>query len=289
MPDQVGAGPFEAVSALTKQIPIVTLCSILGIDDSRRDDLIRWSDLLIGSDDPDFVDPAYADFTPQERRMLPFGHPASLDAFALGRELAEDRRRAPKDDIVTLLVQGAVNERPLSEEEFLNYFLMLVVAGNETTRHTMSHLLVALAEHPGEWARFRRDALNPRLAVGEALRWATPVHFVRRVAVEPVELGNVTIAAGEKVAMYFASANRAEGWFDKPDEFCIDRARNPHMAFGGGAHFCLGNFVAQLQLRVLLEEMARRVEAVELASPPSRLRSNHVHGIKAVELSLRAA
>lgn len=284
-----GAGPFEAVSALTKQIPIVTLCSILGIDDSRRDDLIRWSDLLIGSDDPDFVDPAYADFTPEERRMLPFGHPASLDAFALGRELAEDRRRAPKDDIVTLLVQGAVNQRPLNEEEFLNYFLMLVVAGNETTRHTMSHLLVALAEHPGEWARFRRDALNPRLAVGEALRWATPVHFVRRVAVEPVELGNVTIAAGEKVAMYFASANRAEGWFDKPDEFCIDRARNPHMAFGGGgAHFCLGNFVAQLQLRVLLEEMASRIETVELAGPPSRLRSNHVHGIKAVELTLRA-
>jgi cytochrome P450 len=284
-----GAGPFEAVSALTKQIPIVTLCSILGVDERRRDDLIRWSDLLIGSDDPDFVDPAYADFTVEERRMLPFGHPASLDAFALGRELAEDRRRAPQDDIVSLLVQGEIDQRPLNAEEFLNYFLMLIVAGNETTRHTMSHLLVALAEHPGEWSRFRRDALNPRLAVGEALRWATPVHFVRRVAVEPVELGGVTIAAGEKVVLYFASANRAEGWFDEPDVFCIDRARNPHMAFGGGGpHFCLGNFVAQLQLRVLLEEMAPRVDAVELAGQPSRLRSNHVNGIKSVEVSLRA-
>ncbi|MDF8333771.1 cytochrome P450 [Novosphingobium cyanobacteriorum] len=285
-----GAGPFEAVSTLTKQIPIVTLCSILGVDDSRRDDLVRWSDLLIGSDDPDFVDPAYAHFTPQERRMLPFGHPASLDAFALGRELAEARRQSPQDDIVTLLVQGKVDQRPLNADEFLNYFLMLVVAGNETTRHTMSHLLVALAENPGEWARFRRDSLNPRLAVGEALRWATPVHFVRRVAVAPVEMAGVTIEAGEKVAMYFASANRAENWFEEPDTFRIDRARNPHVAFGGGGpHFCLGNFVAQLQLRVLIEEMASRVASVELAGQPSRLRSNHVNGIKSVELQFHAA
>lgn len=285
-----GAGQFEAVSRLTKQIPIVTLCSILGVDDSRRDDLVRWSDLLIGSDDPDFVDPAYAHFTAEERRMLPFGHPASLDAFALGRELAEARRRSPQDDIVTLLVQGQVDQRPLNADEFLNYFLMLVVAGNETTRHTMSHLLVALAENPGEWARFRRDSLNPRLAVGEALRWATPVHFVRRVAVAPVEMAGVTIEAGEKVAMYFASANRAENWFEEPDTFRIDRARNPHVAFGGGGpHFCLGNFVAQLQLRVLIEEMASRVASVELAGEPSRLRSNHVNGIKSVELQLHAA
>jgi cytochrome P450 len=282
-----GAGPFEAVSQLTKQIPIVTLCSILGVDDARRDDLVRWSDLLIGSDDPDFIDPAYAHFTDEERRMLPFGHPASLDAFALGRELAQARRREPREDIVTLLVQGQVGGRPINEDEFLNYFLMLVVAGNETTRHTMSHLLVALAEHPGEWNRFCQERPNPRLAVQEALRWATPVHFVRRVATEPVTLGGVEIAAGEKVAMYFASANRAETWFDAPDMFRIDRERNPHMAFGGGGpHFCLGNFVAQLQLRILLEEMAPRVKAVELVGAPDRLRSNHVNGIKAVELAL---
>lgn len=286
----VGAGPFEAVSRLTKQIPIATLCSILGVAEDRRDDMIRWSDLLIGSDDPDFHDPAYADFPEAERRLLPFGHPASLDAFALGRELAEMRRREPRDDIVTLLVQGRVGERPLNDDEYLNYFLMLVVAGNETTRHTMSHLLVALAENPGEWARFRRDSCNPRLAVGEALRWATPVHFVRRVAKERVELGGATIAAGDKVAMYFASANRAEQWFDEPSRFCIDRQKNPHLAFGGGgAHFCLGNFVAQLQLRILLEEMAQRVAAVELHQAPDRLRSNHVHGIKGVSLSLQPA
>lgn len=283
-------GPIEAVSQLTKQIPIVTLCGILGIDDSLREDIIRWSDLLIGSDDPEFDDPAYVHYTEAERRLLPFGHPASLDAFALGRELAEARRQEPRDDITTLLVQARIDGRPLSEVEFLNYFLMLVVAGNETTRHTMSHLLVALAENPGEWDRFRRDTLNPRLAVGEALRWATPVHFVRRVAVAPVELGGAAIAPGDKVAMYFVSANRAEGWFDQPERFCIDRSKNPHMAFGGGgAHFCLGNFVAQLQLRILVEEMATRVGWVELHSAPNRLRSNHVNGVKSVSLSLHGA
>ncbi len=283
----VGTGSFEAVIRLTKQIPIATLCAILGVPDSRRDDMIRWSDLLVGSDDPDFIDPAYAAFPEAERRLLPFGHPASLDAFALGRELAEARRREPRDDIVTMLVQGEVDQRPLTEDEFLNYFLMLVVAGNETTRHTMSHMLIALANHPEEWDRFRSEGINSRLAVNEILRWATPVHFVRRVAVGRVELGGATIEPGDKVAMYFASANRDEDWFEQPDCFRIDREKNPHMAFGGGGpHFCLGNFVAQLQLRVLLEEMSSRVRAIELSGPVDRLRSNHIHGIKGVSIIL---
>lgn len=286
----VGGGSFEAVSRLTKQIPIATLCGILGVPENRRDDMIRWSDLLIGSDDPDFIDPAYADFPEEERRMLPFGHPASLDAFALGRELAEARRREPRDDIVTSLVQGEIDGRPLSEDEFLNYFLMLVVAGNETTRHTMSHMLIALAAQPEEWARFRAEAKNPKLAVAETLRWATPVHFVRRVATRRVTLRDAVIEAGDKVAMYFASANRDAAWFDQPDRFWLDRERNPHMAFGGGGpHFCLGNFVAQLQLRILLEELALRVRAIELDGPVDRLRSNHIHGIKAVNLALLPA
>lgn len=283
----VGSGGFEAVSALTKQIPIRTLCAVLGIPESRQDDMIRWSDLLIGSDDPDFDDPAYAHFPAEERRLLPFGHPASLDAFALGRELAEARRVEPREDIVTMLVQGEVDGRPLTESEFLNYFLMLVVAGNETTRHTMTHLLLALADHPDEWNRYRAGARNARLAVGEALRWATPVHFVRRVATVPVDLGGVAIAPGEKVAMYFASANRDEAWFEAPARLMLDREKNPHMAFGGGGpHFCLGNFVAQLQLRILIEELAPRVRAVRRTGPLDRLRSNHIHGIKAAQIEL---
>jgi cytochrome P450 len=153
----------------------------------------------------------------------------------------------------------------------------------------MTHTLVALAEHPGEWQRFRAGGINPRLAAGEALRWATPVHFVRRIATRDGELGGAHIRTGDKVAMYFASANRDEQQFERPDRFLIDRARNPHMAFGpGGPHFCIGNFVAQLQLRILLEELAARVQRIELAGPPDRLRSNHVNAIKALELELIA-
>lgn len=286
----IDAGPFDAVSLLSKQLPISTLCSLLGVPAARQEDMIRWSDLLIGSDDPDFVDPAYADFPEDERRMLPFGHPASLDAFAMGRELAKARRISPQNDVVSVLANATVDGRPLTDNEFCNYFLMLVVAGNETTRHSISHGLAALADNPGEWARFRAEALNPRLATSEIVRWASPVFFVRRVAMRDAQLMGANIRAGDKVAMYFISGNRDEAHFDQPDRFIIDRAQNPHMGFGkGGPHYCLGNHVAQLQIRILLEEMALRVARIEVEGPMDRLRSNHVHGVKSLPISLHSA
>ena len=282
----VDAGPFEAVETLTKQVPIITLCSLLGIAVDRTADLIRWSDLLIGSDDPDFVDPMVAHYSEEERGMMPFGHPAALLAFEMGRELAADRRATPRSDVITMLVQAQVDGRPLTEDEFLNYFLMLVVAGNETTRHTMSHGLRALAEHPDQWDRFRAGGITSQTATDEILRWASPVHFVRRIATRDAELGGSRIAKGDKVAMYFASGNRDAKHFDDPDRFDIGRAKNPHMAFGkGGPHFCLGNYVAQLQVRVLLEEMAKRVARVEATGRVSLLRSNHIHGVKALDMA----
>lgn len=175
------AGPFEAVETLTKQVPIFTLCALLGIPTERTADLIRWSDLPIGSDDPDFVDPIFERYSEVERRMMPFGHPAALRAFEMGRELAADRRANPRDDVITMLVQAEVDGRPLTEDEYLNHFLMLVVAGKETTRHTMSHGLRALADHPGEWERFRAGGIAAQTAADEILRWASPVQFVRRV------------------------------------------------------------------------------------------------------------
>lgn len=283
----VGQGSFEAVSEVTKQLPIYTLCGLLGVPEDRREDMIRWSDLLIGSDDPDFVDPAFADYPEEERRLLPFGHPASLDAFELGRSVAEDRRKNPQDDIITALVQAEVDGRPLTDDEFCNYFLMLVVAGNETTRHTLSHGFKALADHPEEWDRFRKGGLDAKLATQEVLRWASPVHFVRRIATCDTELNGARIAKGDKVAMYFGSGNRDEAHFDDPHRFKLDRTPNLHMAFGkGGPHFCLGNAVAQMQIRIMLEEMAKRVTSVELTGEWDRLRSNHIHGVKALPLAL---
>ena len=280
----VGAGELDLVASLNKKLPISTLCLLLGVPDERQDDMIRWSDLLIGSDDPDFKDPAFDGFSAEEARMLPFGHPASLDAFELGLELAEARRKDPRDDIITTLATAEVDGRPLTKDEYCNYFLMLVVAGNETTRHTISHGLTALANFPEEWTRFCNEGIDSVLITNEILRWASPVHFVRRVATSDISLSGADIKKGDKVAMYYPSGNRDETKFNDPQKFLIDRDETPHMAFGkGGPHFCLGNQMAKLQIRLLLEEMQKRgVKKVELASPPDRLRSNHIHGIKAL-------
>ncbi|CAN7609623.1 cytochrome P450 [Duganella sp. LjRoot269] len=277
----VNSPEVDVVGELAKQLPIFTLCRLLGVPEERRDDMIRWSDLLIGSDDPDFVDPAAAAYPPEKRRLLPFGHPASLAAFELGRELAEARRVHAAPDIVTRLANGTYDGRQLTDDEFCNYFLMLLVAGNETTRHSISHGIKALADFPDQWAHFRNGGIDSRVAADEIFRWASSVHFVRRVAVRDIELSGAHIAAGDKVAMYFASGNRDDAHFDQPHRFRIDRTPNQHMAFGkGGPHFCLGTHVAKLQVRILLEEMAKRVAAIELAGPVDRLRSNHIHGIK---------
>jgi cytochrome P450 len=271
----------DVVSVLAKQLPIFTLCRLLGVPENRRDDMIRWSDLLIGSDDPDFIDPAAAAYPEAQRRLLPFGHPASLDAFELGLELAKARRVQAAEDVVTRLAHGTYDGRELTEQEFCNYFLMLVVAGNETTRHSISHGMKAFADFPDQWQRFRSGTVDSKVAAEEIFRWASPVHFVRRIAVTDTELAGVSIAAGDKVAMYFTSGNRDEAHFADPHRFIIDRTPNQHMAFGrGGPHFCLGNHVARLQVRILLEEMAKRVTSIELTGPVDRLRSNHVHGLK---------
>lgn len=285
----LNAGSVDMVSALSKQLPILTLCRLLGVPEERRDDMIRWSDLLIGSDDPDFVDPAAAAYSPEQRRLMSFGHPASLDAFKLGLELARERRVHPTADIITRLVKGKYEGRDLTEQEYCNYFLMLVVAGNETTRHSISHGLKAFADFPDEWQRFRRGDVDAKTASDEIFRWATPVHFVRRVAVTDTELSGACIEAGDKVALYYASGNRDEAQFEAPHRFTIDRSPNHHMAFGyGGPHFCLGTHVARLQVRVLFEQMRKRVAAVELTGPVDRLRSNHVHGIKQLPARFRA-
>lgn len=284
------SGEVDMVGALAKQLPIFTLCRLLGVPQERREDMIRWSDLLIGSDDPDFVDPAVAAYTPEQLRLMSFGHPASLDAFKLGMELARARRVDPANDIISVLCQGRYEGRELTEQEFCNYFLMLVVAGNETTRHSISHGLKAFADHPEQWQRFRQGDIDARVAADEVFRWATPVHYVRRIATRDVELAGARIAAGDKVAMYYASGNRDEARFEQPQQFRIARTPNDHMAFGrGGPHFCLGTHLAKLQVRVLLEEMRQRVAAVHLSGPADRLRSNHVHGIKRLPARFEAA
>lgn len=287
--EAIGRGTCDAVAIVSARLPILTLCQIMGIPPDRRDDMIRWSDAVIGSDDPEFHDPAVEDVPTDQRRLLPFDHPASLEAFELGRELAAERRGHPADDVVTALANGQTSGRDLTDREFCNYFLMLVVAGNETTRHSISHGLHALATNPGEWSRFRAGAVDAHVAADEVLRWASAVHFVRRVATRDTVLGAAEVRAGEKVVMYYASANRDEKHFCEPQRFYIDRSPNNHIGFGrGGPHFCLGAHLARLQVGVVLEELARRVRRLEVAGQPDRLRSNHINGIKHLPITFVA-
>jgi cytochrome P450 len=196
--------------------------------------------------------------------------------FAFGRRLAAARRAEPRDDIITQLAF-----EPLTQREFDVYFVLLATAGNETTRHTITHGLLALLEHPDELARLRDDPSLGRTAADEMLRWATPVHHFRRTAAVDTELGGKEIRAGDKVTTWFVSGNRDEDVFDEPFRFDVARTPNRHMAFGpGGVHHCMGAHLARMEVRIAFEELLARVREIEATGPPERLRSNFFNGIK---------
>jgi cytochrome P450 len=190
--------------------------------------------------------------------------------------MAAERRKHPRDDIITQLAF-----EPLNQREFDVYFVLLATAGNETTRHTITHGLLGLLEHPDELERLRRDPSLFPSAAEEMLRWATPVHHFRRTTTQDTELAGTAIPAGAKVTTWFASGNRDETVFDDPDRFDVGRSPNKHMAFGpGGIHHCMGAHLARMELRIAFEELLKRVRSIEATGPAERLRSNFFNGIK---------
>jgi cytochrome P450 len=203
------------------------------------------------------------------------------------RDLIAQRRLDPREDLVSDLIGGDVDGRPLTEEQLVSYCELLVEAGNETTRNAISGGLVAFAEHPGEWTRLRE---HPELlpdAVEEVLRWVSPISHFTRTATEDYELRGTTIRAGEQVALYFASANRDEDVFDEPFAFRIDRRPNPHLAFGFGEHFCMGAQLARAELETIFRHLLGRAAAFEVVGPIERLSSIVNGSIKRLPLRLR--
>jgi cytochrome P450 len=281
----IGAGPVDAVAEIAARIPIRLLCALLGVPGEAAGDLVRWGNELIGQDDPDYG-PALDAAERARWRDLPFGHPSSLKLLELAAALRAERLARPCEDLLTRMAHGEVEGRRLSEAEFGTFFLMLVIAGNETTRHTLSAGLLALAEHPDQWALLRgTDAAS--VAAEEVLRWSTPINFHRRTATRDTELRGRRIRAGDKLGMSFASANRDERVFDRPDLLDLRRRPNDHVTFGkAGPHFCLGAALARLEVRLVLEELAARVRRIERAGPLRRLRSNHINGLKELPLVL---
>jgi cytochrome P450 len=275
-------GEFDFVKEISADFPIQVLARLLGVPETDTGQLISWGNRIIGNTDPEYADVLLSDADSDRYKHLPFRSPASLEVFEYGRELARQRRGGDGDDLVSKLVNRTpIDGEPLSATEFDNYFLLLVVAGNETTRHAISHSMLALLRNPDQLALLQRHPELIPTAVEEMLRWASPIYHFRRTATRDVELRGQRIKAGDKVVMWFASGNRDEDVFVDPYDFDVTRQPNDHVTFGkGGPHFCLGNNLARLEMRLMFETLLPRVERVELAGEVTRVRSNFVNGIK---------
>ncbi|MFD0900331.1 cytochrome P450 [Actinomadura sediminis] len=267
----VRAPRFEVVADLASELPLLVLADLLGVDRRDRHLLYRWSNHLVGFDDPEY---GGGDV---EVYRATFG-----EAFAYALRLAARRRDDPAGDLVSLLANAEVDGRRLTDREFCNFWLLLVVAGNETTRHLISGALQALHDHPAERERLVSGAVPMASAVEELIRWVTPIMQFRRTAVRDTTLGGRPIRAGDKVVMYYASANRDPAVFDAPDALDLARDPNPHLAFGTGPHFCLGAHLARLELTALLTALGPNLARFEPLGPAVRLESNFVNGVKSM-------
>lgn len=268
-------GEVDFVTEIAAPLPLYVICELLGAPVTDRDKLFTWSNRMIGAQDPDYAS------APEE------GGAAAMEVYAYANQLAAQRRAAPRDDIVTKLIQPDEHGETLDENEFDLFVLLLVVAGNETTRNAASGGMLALFNHPDQWVRLARDPSLARTAADEIVRWASPVNLFRRTATTDLRLGDKQIREDDKVVVFYSSANRDSAIFPNAETFDIARDPNPHIGFGGGgAHFCLGNHLAKLELRILFEQLARRYPKLRQTGPATHLRSNFINGIKSLPVQL---
>jgi cytochrome P450 len=282
---------FDFVEEIAKQLPIRVLARLLGAPDSDTEPLIAWGDRMIGNTDPELADVLHDSPESERYRMLPFRSPAALELFEYGHRLAAERRSDPQDDLISKLVHAEIEGERLTEREFDTMFLILVVAGNETTRQAIAHGMLALVEHPEEWRRLRDDSdLVWGAGADEILRWSSPVLHFRRTATRDVELGGKTIRAGDKVVVWYVSANFDEDVFEEPLRFDAGRRPNPHVTFGGGGpHYCLGAHLAKLEVQVMFDMLLPRIAELELTAPPQRMRTNFTNALKRMPVRVKEA
>jgi cholest-4-en-3-one 26-monooxygenase len=271
----VGKGSIDLVTEVSAEMPLIVIAELMGIPSEDRGKVFDWSNRMVGAEDPEYgVNPEMA----------------GMELYAYAEELARRRLADPQEDIVTALLTGEVDGERLDPLEFNLFFMLLAVAGNETTRNLITGGMLALIEHPEQRTRLLADPSLLPSAVEEMLRWVSPVNYFRRTATRDAEIRGVPIRAGEKVTLWYPSANRDEDQFPDPDAFDVGRTPNEHVAFGGrGPHHCLGANLARLEILVMFEELLWRIPDMELAGPVERLQMNLINGIKHMPVTLRAS
>lgn len=268
--DAVAKRDIDFVVDVAAELPLEVIAELIGVPSEDRHKIFEWSNKMVGSEDPEYI-------VSEEEVME-----AQVEMFLYAQQLADRHREHPQSDIITKLLESEIDGDHLSDMDFNLFFLLLSVAGNETTRNAVSHGMRAFLENPDQYEKLVEDPAG-RMdgAVEEILRWATPVLFFRRNATQDFELRGHRIKEGDKIALWYISANRDEDVFEDPFRFDIERDPNPHIAFGGGGpHFCLGAQLARLEIRVLFDEIVSRVPRLQQLDPPSFLRSNFIGGIK---------
>ncbi|CAM3206416.1 steroid C27-monooxygenase [Mycobacterium intermedium] len=259
------AGSGDFVEQVACELPLQAIADLLGVPQEDRGKIFDWSNEMTGTEDPEFahVDPKMSS--------------AQLIGYAM--QMAEERGRNPGEDIVTQLIQADIDGEKLSDDEFGFFVVMLAVAGNETTRNSITHGMIAFSENPDQWELYKRE--RPETAADEIVRWATPVTVFQRTALEDYELNGAKIKKGDRVLMFYRSANFDEEVFEDPYKFNILRNPNPHVGFGGtGAHYCIGANLARMTINLIFNAIADNMPDLKPIGTPERLRSGWLNGIK---------
>ena len=272
--DLVGAGDVDFVAACSARLPMLTIMDMLGVPGADQPAVAYAAEKLFGMSDDEYA-------TPEERAVDPVAQITLLSST--GVELAQFRRKNPGDDLMTSIVNAEVDGHRLTDEEIGAFLILLASAGNDTTKQATTHAMIALADNPAqrEWLMEDFDErIGP--AVEEFVRWSSPVLQFARFVTEDTEINGQPVSAGDKVGLFYCSANRDESVFEEPGQFNLQRSPNPHLGFGGGGpHFCLGNQLARTELRNLFRELLTRVKSIEFGEP-DLLHSSFVHGVKRV-------